>query len=166
MAIYKFTTDPRYQATVDLLKAGILPPNAELFEFSLSPRPEDKALFSLEHLRTCKVSSIEPHPTPVKERPPRRQRQVNFKPRQLKVGYHSNTGSGEPVPFLRMSGLWLADAGFEIDTNIRVTVESQRLVIEVAPPEFVSTPTVQYARKRFMEERPEQTIHDESSKGA
>jgi hypothetical protein len=65
------------------------------------------------------------------------------------------------VPFLWMSGLWLAQAGFEIDTNIRVTAESQRLVIEVAPPEFVSTPTVQYTRKRFMEERPAHTVHDE-----
>lgn len=35
---------------------------------------------------------------------------------------------------LRLSGLWLAQAGFEIDTNIPVTVESQRLVIEVASP--------------------------------
>ena len=160
MAIYKSTTDPRYQATVALLKAGILPPNMELFEASILPRPEDKALFSPEHLRSCKVSSIEPSP-PVKERPPRRRPPANFKPRQLKVGYHSNTGSSEPVPFLRMSGWWLADAGFEIDTNIRVTVEPQRLVIEVAPPEFVSTPTVEYARKLFMEERPAHTIHDE-----
>ena len=165
MAIYKSTTDPRYQATVKLLKAGILPPNLELFDASIVPRPEDKALFSVEHLRTCKASSIE-SPFPVNERPPRRQRPANFRPRQLKVSYHSNTASGEPVPFLRMSGLWLADAGFEIDTNIRVTVESQRLVIEVAPPEFTSTPTVQYARKRFMEERPAQAIHDDSSKGA
>ena len=78
MAISKFTTDPRYQATVDLLKAGILPPNSELFQFSLSPRPEDKALFSLEYLRTCKVFSIEPRP-PVKERPPRRQRRIQDK---------------------------------------------------------------------------------------
>lgn len=160
MAISKFTTDARYQATVEMLKAGILPPNAELF---VLPRPEDKALFSPEYLRTCKISSVEP-PPPVKERPRRRQRPANFRPRQMKVGYHSNTRSGEPVPFLRMSGLWLEQAGFEIDTNIRVTVESQRLVIEVAPPEFVSTPTVLYTRKRFMEERPAHTIHDETSR--
>lgn len=165
MAISKFTPDPRYRATIELLKAGILPPNAELFQFSLSSRPEDKALFSLEHLRTCKASSVEPSP-PMKERPPRRQRPANFKPRQMKVSYHYTTRSDEPVPFLRMSGLWLADAGFEVDTNIRVTVESQRLIIEVAPPEFISTPTIQYARKRFMEERPAQAIHDESSKRA
>jgi hypothetical protein len=163
MAIYKSTTDPGYRATIKLLKAGILPPNLELFQASICSRPEDKALFSLEHLRTCKVSSIEP-PPPVKERPPRRRRTPNFKPRQMKVSYHYTTRSDEPVPFLRMSGLWLADAGFEVDTNIRVTVGPQRLVIEVAPPDLVSTPTVQYARKRFMEERPAQTIHDDASK--
>lgn len=162
MAIYKSTIDPRYLATVKLLEAGILPPNAELFDASLRPRPQDKLLFSAEYLRKCRVSDIEPSP-PVKKRRPR-ERQPNFKPRQMKVSYHYTNGYDEPVPFLRMSGLWLVDAGFEVDTNIRVTVEPKRLVIEVAPPEFISTPTVQLTRKRFMEEPPAQTIHDEPSR--
>src|SRR5579859_171838 len=163
MAIYKSTTSPRYQATVELLQGGILPPNMELFDASLSVRPEHKLLFTHEYLRKCRVSNIEPSPPPVKKRPHRRPR-PNFKPRQLKVGYLSNTGNSEPVPFLRMSGWWLADAGFEIGTNIRVTVAPRRLVIEVASPELISTPTVQCTRKRFMEEPPAQTIHDEVPK--
>jgi len=150
-------TDPRYQATVDLLEAGILPPNTELFQASVCPRPQDKALFAPEYLSTCKVSNIETS-LPA-EKPPRR-RSVNLKPRQLKVSSRYASESGPPVPFLRMSGWWLSDAGFEIGTNIRVTIESRRLVIEVADPEYLSTPTVLLTRKRFMEAPTVHTVHE------
>jgi Toxin SymE, type I toxin-antitoxin system len=149
-------------AAVTLLKAGILPPNKELFDASMCPLPGDKALFSHGHLKTCKESSIEP-PPPVKPQPRRRRRQPSFKPRQLKVSYHYTESSDEPVPFLRMSGWWLADAGFEAGTNIRVTVEPGRLVIEAAPPEFISRPVVLQTRRRFMEaSSAPTTIHDET----
>lgn len=36
-----------------------------------------------------------------------------------------------PMPFLRLRGRWLDQAGFAIGTNVRVTVSAGRLVVEV-----------------------------------
>jgi hypothetical protein len=36
-----------------------------------------------------------------------------------------------PMPFLRLRGRWLDQAGFGIGTNVRVQVSSGRLVLEV-----------------------------------
>lgn len=36
----------------------------------------------------------------------------------------------KPVPFLRLSGKWLQQAGFSIDTTVTVTVEDNLLIIQ------------------------------------
>jgi Toxin SymE, type I toxin-antitoxin system len=41
--------------------------------------------------------------------------------------------SPAPMPFLRLHGRWLERAGFAVGTNVRVEVQSGRLVIEVDP---------------------------------
>ena len=38
-----------------------------------------------------------------------------------------------PLPFLRLRGHWLAEAGFPIGTKFRVDVTPGRLVIETLP---------------------------------
>jgi hypothetical protein len=48
-------------------------------------------------------------------------------------------------------GKWLARAGFPIDTNLRVTVEMGRLVIEPASPALIVRPATVCTRKRLME---------------
>lgn len=40
-----------------------------------------------------------------------------------------------PMPFLRLQGRWLDQAGFAIGANVRVAVNSGRLVLEVIEPE-------------------------------
>jgi len=40
-----------------------------------------------------------------------------------------------PMPFLRLRGRWLNQAGFAIGANVRVEVSSGRLVVEVIEPE-------------------------------
>lgn len=45
-----------------------------------------------------------------------------------------------PMPFLRLQGRWLDEAGFAIGANVRVAVSAGRLVVEVistdpAPPQ-------------------------------
>jgi hypothetical protein len=39
-----------------------------------------------------------------------------------------------PMPFLRLQGRWLDQAGFAIGVNVRVEVEAGRLVLEVIEP--------------------------------
>jgi hypothetical protein len=41
----------------------------------------------------------------------------------------------EPMPFLRLQGRWLDQAGFAIGANVRVEVAAGRLVLEVIPAE-------------------------------
>jgi len=65
------------------------------------------------------------------------QHNPSAKPRRLKVGYfypdsrasRSNAQS-LPMPFLRLCGRWLDDAGFTIGRNVRVEVNEGRLMIE------------------------------------
>lgn len=40
-----------------------------------------------------------------------------------------------PMPFLRLQGRWLDQAGFAIGANVRVEVSNGRLVLEVIEPE-------------------------------
>jgi len=48
--------------------------------------------------------------------------------RQLTVSYlHQLNGS---VPFIRLCGKWLKDAGFSVDDKINVTVKDNLLVLE------------------------------------
>lgn len=39
-----------------------------------------------------------------------------------------------PMPFLRLQGRWLDEAGFAIGANVRVEVSAGRLVVELAEP--------------------------------
>src|SRR5690242_20538786 len=40
-----------------------------------------------------------------------------------------------PMPFLRLQGRWLDQAGFAIGADVRVEVQAGRLVLEVVEPE-------------------------------
>ena len=40
-----------------------------------------------------------------------------------------------PMPFLRLQGRWLDEAGFAIGTNVRIEVAAGRLVLEVVESE-------------------------------
>lgn len=41
----------------------------------------------------------------------------------------------DPMPFLRLRGRWLDQAGFAIGAPVRVVVSAGRLVVEVIDPE-------------------------------
>jgi hypothetical protein len=49
------------------------------------------------------------------------------KERFLKIS--SISSRTKPVPFIRISGKWLEDVGFEVNTSIRITVSKERLII-------------------------------------
>ena len=58
------------------------------------------------------------------------------KPRKLKVGYHypeptaaSRAGITVPVPYVRLCGRWLQEAGFTIGQRIKVEINDGRLMI-------------------------------------
>ncbi len=40
----------------------------------------------------------------------------------------------DPMPFLRLRGRWLQQAGFDIGARVRVSVSAGRLVLEVESP--------------------------------
>lgn len=52
------------------------------------------------------------------------------KPRRLTVGYKPLKSPGVEVPYLRLHGRWLRDAGFEIGRSVNVEVSEGRLTIE------------------------------------
>jgi toxic protein SymE len=61
------------------------------------------------------------------------------KPRHLTIGYHKHDQrqdgrrvSTRTVPFLRMSGDWLQQAGFAVGARVRLQVDRGRIVIEPA----------------------------------
>jgi type I toxin-antitoxin system toxin SymE len=45
--------------------------------------------------------------------------------------HHPRQSSSTPMPFLRLRGRWLDQAGFPIGANVRVEVSAGRLVVEV-----------------------------------
>jgi hypothetical protein len=96
-----------------------------------SPAPSDNA----------GVPKLAKHTAPQSDSPPPRQ----FRSRHLKVTDHPQTH--ESVPVLRLSGKWLAEAGFKIGSNVQVTVSSGRLVIEPKAPECKSSSQVQEERR-------------------
>ena len=67
---------------------------------------------------------------------------LTMKPRHLKVSYQqpdSRCTQGPfralaPMPFLRLRGRWLDQAGFAIGSDVRVEVSAGRLVLEVMEP--------------------------------
>jgi Toxin SymE, type I toxin-antitoxin system len=48
---------------------------------------------------------------------------------------HRRPLSMAPMPFLRLQGRWLDEAGFAIGANVRVEVSAGRLVVEVIESE-------------------------------
>ena len=52
------------------------------------------------------------------------------KSRRLKVSYASTDKPRVNVPYLRLRGRWLKDAGFDIGRNVRIEVSEKRLMIE------------------------------------
>lgn len=65
-----------------------------------------------------------------------------LKPRRLKVSYRQpQSRSSEyrkpdlaPMPYVRLLGRWLDEAGFAIGSGIRVQVSAGKLVLEVIEP--------------------------------
>ena len=49
--------------------------------------------------------------------------------RQLTVSYMYQSGKYE-VPFIRICGKWLEDAGFSVNNKVRVIVEDNLLILE------------------------------------
>jgi toxic protein SymE len=52
------------------------------------------------------------------------------KPRRLTVGYASTDTPGVDVPYLRLRGRWLQDAGFVIGPHVKIEVNEGRMTIE------------------------------------
>jgi hypothetical protein len=129
-----YSREGRYQATVALLRDRILPSSGDLFEFSDTQVAEDKELFSLGHLRTCVRVPLPDPPSP----PPRRLPTLKACPtRRIKIGLLPREHL-PGVPFMRLAGRWLEQAGFQIGTSACVRVEEQRLVIEADPAQCVA----------------------------
>ncbi len=89
----------------------------------------------LDALPPLPPPELEPDPLPTgpgRLSAPRRPRQ----PRQCTVsctyypGAHGH-GGDQPVPHLRLSGLWLEQLGFAIGAKLRITAQEGRLVIEL-----------------------------------
>lgn len=55
---------------------------------------------------------------------------ASMKARKLTVGYAPLEKPGVEVPYLRLRGRWLRDAGFAIGRNVKVEVSEGRLTIE------------------------------------
>lgn len=53
-----------------------------------------------------------------------------------------------PMPFLRLQGRWLNQAGFAIGADVRVQVMPGRLVLEVIEPEPASAAKCEVQRAR------------------
>ena len=63
-----------------------------------------------------------------------------MKSRHLKVSYrptqsHVPLRMPSPMPFLRLQGRWLDQAGFAIGADVHVQVEPGRLVLELIDPQ-------------------------------
>ena len=54
----------------------------------------------------------------------------SMKARRLTVGYSSGDSPGSDVPYLRLRGRWMKDAGFAIGRNVKVEVGEGRRMIE------------------------------------
>jgi hypothetical protein len=52
------------------------------------------------------------------------------KHRRLTVGYASTDTPGVDVPYLRLRGRWLQDAGFVIGRHVKIEVNEGRMTIE------------------------------------
>ncbi|EMA3639574.1 type I toxin-antitoxin system SymE family toxin [Providencia stuartii] len=52
--------------------------------------------------------------------------------RQYTVGYAPNRGKSNPSPQLIISGKWLNDLGFTVDSNVTLTRQPGQLIIRQA----------------------------------
>jgi toxic protein SymE len=52
------------------------------------------------------------------------------KPRRLTVGYASTDTPGVDVPYLRLRGRWLQQAGFVIGRHVKIVGNEGRMTIE------------------------------------
>jgi toxic protein SymE len=57
-------------------------------------------------------------------------RKPSNKPRRLTVGYASTDTPGVSVPYLRLCGRWLQEAGFVIGRHVKIEVNEARMTIE------------------------------------
>jgi hypothetical protein len=62
------------------------------------------------------------------------ERQPNI--RRLTISRYYTEALRKERPYLRLKGKWLAQAGFESGTYVRVEVEQGRLVITPLPPDL------------------------------
>jgi hypothetical protein len=53
-----------------------------------------------------------------------------MKCRRLSVSYFVTDKPGERVPYMRLCGRWLKDAGFVIGRHVKIEVSEGRLMIE------------------------------------
>jgi hypothetical protein len=83
--------------------------------------------------------------------------------RRLTVSYlpalwHEFTPRPEPLPYLRLRGRWLEEAGFPVGAQIRVRVEPHRLILEV-----IDTDTNEPSCSFSQVHEPEASAYPESS---
>ncbi len=78
---------------------------------------DDKSGARLTQSKTCQHRSIKVNKTHYM--------------RQLKG---NDSGAGRPVPWIQMKGHWLQQAGFEIDTPVKVRVMEGCLVLTAEQP--------------------------------
>ena len=57
---------------------------------------------------------------------------VSRKSRRLKMSRTGTASSKVDVPYLRLRGRWLKDAGFDIGRDVKIEVSAGRLMIEIA----------------------------------
>jgi hypothetical protein len=74
--------------------------------------------------------------------------------RRLKVSYRQPGSIAPcrlpvPMPFLRLQGRWLDQAGFAIGIGVRVQVTPGRLVLEVMEAESVVEAPIKRPRRSF-----------------
>lgn len=80
------------------------------------------------------------------------------RPRRLTVGslpapWPAYAPRPDPLPYLRLRGRWLQDAGFAVGAKIRVRVESQRLILELEGDERPESPAAPLRVQELRESR-------------
>jgi hypothetical protein len=123
-----YSREARYQQAVTLLRERILPHEADIREFWDTSIEDDRELFSLDYLRSCIRLPLPPTPQP----PPPLPRKYKHLPIRWTTISSIGRAFGD-VPYVRLAGQWLRDAGFEVGTSVSVKIEHGRLVLEPAP---------------------------------
>jgi len=71
------------------------------------------------------------HPYPATARSPGARRPRHLTVSYLPAPWPAYTPRPEPLPYLRLRGRWLAEAGFAVGAKVRVRLEARRLILEV-----------------------------------